>query len=118
MLDAPDVKEPESVKMPSPLTFDKMLVVNEVVCSQSTLVGVSDHEIVAGDELTSPLKCITSVSGPFVYVAAAAIGAAKMLAVFHVKVDEKVWACSQSTLVGVRFHEIVAGDELKSPLSW
>ena len=44
MLDAPEVKEPESVKMPSPLTFDKMFVVNEVVCSQSTLVGVSDHE--------------------------------------------------------------------------
>ena len=55
------------------------LVENEVVCSQSTLVGVSDHVIVAGDELTSPLKCIASVSGPFVYVAAAAIGAHRRL---------------------------------------
>ena len=101
----------------TPLAAHETLVVNEVVCSQSTFVGVSDHEIVAGDELTSALKCITSVSGPFVSVAAAAIGAAKMLAVFHVKVDEKVWACSQSTEVGVRVHEIVAGDELKSSLN-
>ena len=35
------------------------------------------------------------------------------LGVFHETLVEKVWACSQSTLVGVRVHDIVAGDPAK-----
>ena len=109
MLDWPDVKVPEAVIVT--LSFHETLDEKAVKMKLLLLVGVSDHEIVAGDELKSSSSCITSVSGPFVYVAVAAIG--KVLYWFHETLDEKVWACIQSTLVGVRLHVIVAGDAAK-----
>ena len=39
------------------------------------------------------------------------------LGVFHETLVEKVWACSQSTEVGVRLHVIDAGVVAKFPLN-
>ena len=109
MLDWPDVKVPEAVNGKTPLSFHETLDEKAVKMKLLLLVGTSDHEIVAGDELKSPSSCITSVSGPFVYVAVAAIG--KVLYWFHETLDEKVWACIQSTFVGV--NDIVSDAELE-----